>query len=139
MNDHRRFQIFSRVPPASATAAPLLLDPVAAPAQANARTVTEPPTARILRAPPGVRISPNVLMGLAPAAAPAAPAATPGGEAVLNLNIQYTDATIFNPATGQKDAVKLRSYRDARVQHRRRYRSWRRPWRSFQARRSASR
>ena len=49
MNDDRRFQIFARVLLTSATAAPLLLDPVAASAQGNARTVTEPPTARILR------------------------------------------------------------------------------------------
>jgi FtsP/CotA-like multicopper oxidase with cupredoxin domain len=34
------------------------------------------------------------------------------GEAILNLNIQYTEAKIYNPATNTDDSVKLRSYRD---------------------------
>jgi FtsP/CotA-like multicopper oxidase with cupredoxin domain len=98
------------------TPAMLLLETGTASAQANPRLVVEPPTARILRVPPGTRIPPDVRRGMAPMAAGPAPGApaTPGGEAVLNLNIEYTDATIFNPATGQPDKVKLRSYRDVR-------------------------
>jgi L-ascorbate oxidase len=95
----------------------LLSSSVTVMAQGSGRTVAEPPTARILRAPPGVR--PGALPQ--PLGTPAAPA-TPGGEAVLDLNVNYTPkpgtsetATIFNPATGQYDAVKLRSYRDARA------------------------
>ena len=42
------------------------------------------------------------------------PAATVGGEAILDLNIEYSAAKIYNPATDQFDSVKLRSYRDAR-------------------------
>jgi L-ascorbate oxidase len=90
----------------------LLSGSVTAAAQGSGRTVAEPPTARILRAPPGARLTPGLLPQ--PLGTPAAPA-TPGGEAVLDLNVDYTPATIFNPATGQQDAVKLRSYRDARA------------------------
>jgi FtsP/CotA-like multicopper oxidase with cupredoxin domain len=92
----------------------LLSGSVTAIAQSSGRTVVDPPTARIVRAPPGARVTPGALpqeLGT-----PAAPA-TPGGEAVLDLNVDYSPATatIFNPATGQDDAVKLRSYQDARA------------------------
>jgi FtsP/CotA-like multicopper oxidase with cupredoxin domain len=50
----------------------------------------------------------------ADAAAAAAPraAVSAGGEAVFDLNIQYTEATIYDPGTNQRNSVKLRSYRD---------------------------
>ena len=115
MNDDCPSCLQARVLLVHAATALLLLDTTAALAQTTERRiVVEPPSARILRAPPGVRIPPNVRSGAIPMAAPAAPA-TPGGEAVLNLNIEYTPATIFNPATGQADAVKLRTYRDVRA------------------------
>src|SRR5262249_33919268 len=37
-----------------------------------------------------------------------------GGEAAFELNIQYTEAKIYNPGTDQYDSVRLRSYRDVR-------------------------
>jgi L-ascorbate oxidase len=76
-----------------------------APAQGVERIVTPPPAATILRARPGVPEDAITSLGLPPAF---------GGEAVLDLNIQYTDAKIYNPGTNQYDAVRLRSYRDAR-------------------------
>ena len=69
-------------------------------AQDTKRVIADPPTASILRPRPGI-----------PTLDASAP--TVGGEAILDLNIQYSDAKIFNPGTGQFDAVKLRSYRDA--------------------------
>jgi L-ascorbate oxidase len=92
----------------------LLSGSVTAIAQSSGRTVADPPTARILRAPSGARVTPGALPQ--PLGTPAAPT-TPGGEAVLDLNVDYSPATatIFNPATGQDDAVKLRSYQDARA------------------------
>ena len=36
-----------------------------------------------------------------------------GGKALVDINIVYTEATIFNPETNQNDRVRLRSYRDA--------------------------
>jgi hypothetical protein len=58
-------------------------------AQSAERIVTPPPVAQILRARPGVsRQAAPFALG-----APAAP----GGEALLDLDIVYTDATIYNP------------------------------------------
>lgn len=107
MNDDLRRPIRLLLLPATAA---LLLNVSAALAQGSLRTVVDPPTARGLRAPPGVRVAPNAIV---PEAIPGAPV-TPGGEAVFDLNIVYTDAKIFNPGTGLYDNVKLRSYRDAR-------------------------
>lgn len=56
---------------------------------------------RLLQPPPGMTILRN----------------TPGvlpGEAALDLAIRYTDGLIYNPATGQDEAVRLRAYRDMR-------------------------
>jgi L-ascorbate oxidase len=74
---------------------------------AQERTVTEPPNAQIERVRPGAG-TPSPA-----AAAGAALSIVSGGEAVLDLNIQYTQAKIYNPGTDQYDQVKLRSYRDA--------------------------
>jgi FtsP/CotA-like multicopper oxidase with cupredoxin domain len=38
-----------------------------------------------------------------------------GGEKQLDLNIVYTDSTLYNPGTGRKDRVRLRSYAGASV------------------------
>lgn len=73
-------------------------------AQGAERIVTPPPAAQILRARPGAGPTPFAL-GAPPVV---------GGEALLDLNIVYTDATIYNPGTDKYDAVRLRSYRDAR-------------------------
>ena len=73
--------------------------------QDSERIDTPPPTAQIMRARPDIALSAPEL------AARGVPAAV--GEAALDLNIEYTDAAIFNPATGKYDAVHLRSYRDA--------------------------
>ncbi|MHC2282128.1 L-ascorbate oxidase [Bradyrhizobium diazoefficiens] len=70
------------------------------------RIVTPPPAAQVLRARPAT----NPLALDAIIAGP--PLAI--GEAEIELNIDYTDSKIYNPATGQYDAVKLRSYKDAK-------------------------
>jgi FtsP/CotA-like multicopper oxidase with cupredoxin domain len=44
-----------------------------------------------------------------------APAGASVGEAVLDLDVRYTDGTIWNPATGRFDAVRLRSYQGTGV------------------------
>jgi L-ascorbate oxidase len=118
VNDDCRSRLHERFSLVHAAMAILVLNTGAALAQADQRrTVVEPPAARILRAPPGVRIAPDVRRGAVPMLESVAPAGatTAGGEAVLNLNIEYTPATIFNPATGQADAVRLRTYRDVRA------------------------
>src|SRR5262249_34802720 len=76
-----------------------------APAQAPAapRLVTDPPKAALRR--------PQAAVG--PALAGARGQVPPSHEAFLDLNIQYTRASIYNPGTGQNDTVNLRSYRDA--------------------------
>jgi FtsP/CotA-like multicopper oxidase with cupredoxin domain len=74
-----------------------------APAQGAERIVVPPPAAQVLRTRP----APSALE-----AAPVAPVI--GGEALLDLDIIYTDATIYNPGTDRNDAVRLRTYRDAR-------------------------
>jgi L-ascorbate oxidase len=70
------------------------------------RIATPPPAARVLRARP-----PGHLMSLAPLAGPSAAAVA--GEARIDLVVDYTESKIYNPATGQDDLVRLRSYRDA--------------------------
>jgi FtsP/CotA-like multicopper oxidase with cupredoxin domain len=73
-------------------------------AQGSDRIVFAPPAARTLRTQQGVAPTPLAL-GIQAAV---------GGEAQVELNITYADATIYNPATNQDDPVRLRSYRDAR-------------------------
>ena len=74
--------------------------------QRSERIATSPPLAQIVRTPPSV--------GVAPTRTPVQPAI--GGVAELDLDIDYTDGTIFNPATNQNDQVRLRSYRDVHQQ-----------------------
>lgn len=71
-------------------------------AQGVDRIVADPPVAKALRT--------------APAGAATTLSLTPtfGAEAVFDFNIQYTKATIYNPALDQQDNVELRSYRDVR-------------------------
>ncbi|MEY9632187.1 L-ascorbate oxidase [Bradyrhizobium japonicum] len=77
--------------------------------QATERIAVDPPVANIERLSPHVGAPAPTAAGAPSRAAPVA-----GGEAVINLNIQYTDARIFNPGLNQYDSVKLRSYRDVR-------------------------
>jgi L-ascorbate oxidase len=85
---------------------------------AMARPATAQDSARMLSPPPEATIQ-RILPGGAPAARPGLTAnlgaAQPvaGGEASLDLDIVYTDSTIYNPATNRRDTVHLRSYRDA--------------------------
>jgi FtsP/CotA-like multicopper oxidase with cupredoxin domain len=74
-------------------------------AQGRERIVAPPPQARIQRARPET---------LAPAIATAPTPVSRPGEALFDLNVQYTEAKIYNPATDSEDAVRLRSYRDVR-------------------------
>jgi L-ascorbate oxidase len=79
------------------------------------RLLQAPPVAQIMRpnAPAAVAVRPEALERLpGPLAVPSP--VPPAGEAFLDLDIVYTDATIYNPATNKDDAVHLRSYRDAR-------------------------
>jgi FtsP/CotA-like multicopper oxidase with cupredoxin domain len=69
-------------------------------AQSANRIVTPPPVAQIRR--PGAGPSPFAAGNVISTA----------GEAFVDLNITYTDATIYNPETNRQDPVKLRSYRD---------------------------
>jgi L-ascorbate oxidase len=75
--------------------------------QGRERVVVSPSQARIQRARPE-------LMDLSTMMTPAPVVRANAGEAILDLNIQYTEAKIYNPATDTDDFVKLRSYRDAR-------------------------
>jgi L-ascorbate oxidase len=76
-----------------------------APAQPAQRIVTPPPVAQALRGQAN-----SNLLTLGPLLS--APLGSIG-EAVFDLNVEYTDSKIYNPATGKYDAVHLRSYRDA--------------------------
>ena len=75
-------------------------------AQDAARILSTPSVAQTLRVVPGLPRAPSLA-----AAAPGAAGRI--GEAAIDLDIEYTDATIYNPATGRRDAVRLRSYRDS--------------------------
>jgi L-ascorbate oxidase len=75
------------------------------PAPSAQRIVAPPPVAQALRG----RADSNLLT-LGPLLS--APLGSVG-EAVFDLNVEYTDSKIYNPATGHYDAVHLRSYRDA--------------------------
>jgi L-ascorbate oxidase len=85
-----------------------LAAPTTAQAQNAERVVADPPLA-VLRAAlaptPSAYVHAEVL-----APAPATPGAP---EVYLNLDIQYADSTIYNPATGANDPVRLRTYVDA--------------------------
>src|SRR5216684_4946735 len=74
--------------------------------QDAARILSTPPVAQTLRILPG---APNLAVPSLAAAAPGAAGRI--GEAAIDLDIDYTSATIYNPATGRRDAVRLRSYR----------------------------
>lgn len=74
-------------------------------AQVMDRIVTAPPAATILRTRPGERRETTTNLAVTPSFA---------GEAVLDLDIRYTDAKIYNPGSGQDDAVRLRAYHDMR-------------------------
>ncbi|MCZ4093457.1 multicopper oxidase domain-containing protein [Sinorhizobium psoraleae] len=70
------------------------------------RIVTPPPAAQVLRARPGISpFSLDTLIAGPPAAS---------GEAVIELDIDFTESKIYNPATDQYDLVRLRSYRDTK-------------------------
>jgi L-ascorbate oxidase len=101
------------------TALALLVEGQPAAAQNSpARILTAPPVALMARGAPGAPpplASPRANLNVLAKAIPGAPVTPNAGEAYLDLNIMYTDSTIFNPATGRLDAVHLRSYRDARA------------------------
>jgi len=66
---------------------------------------------QILRNPPTLQRSDSAKpANLAEAAAPAGLTAKAGGERALDLDIVYSDNSLFNPATGLRDRVHLRSY-----------------------------
>jgi FtsP/CotA-like multicopper oxidase with cupredoxin domain len=69
-------------------------------AQSGARVVMPPPVAQVQRP------------GAAPTPLAAGNVISSGGEALVDLNITYTDATIYNPETNRDEPVHLRSYRD---------------------------
>jgi L-ascorbate oxidase len=79
-------------------------------AQDSSRVVTEPSTAILRSAPAAAAPHAHVLTEAAPAPAAAPPGAP---EVYLDLNVQYADSTIYNPATGRNDPVRLRTYTDA--------------------------
>jgi L-ascorbate oxidase len=87
------------------SAGPIYAQAPAQPAQPAQRILTPPPVAQALRG----RADSNLLT-LGPLLS--APLGSVG-EAVFDLNVEYTDSKIYNPATGHYDAVHLRSYRDA--------------------------
>ena len=87
-------------------------------AQTNSqRLLQAPPVAQIIRpnSPAVVAVRPEALERLPRSLAVPSPVPH-AGEAFVDLEIVYTDddATIYNPATKQDDAVHLRYYRDAR-------------------------
>jgi L-ascorbate oxidase len=85
--------------------------PSAVLAQDASRVLTEPSLAILRSAPAAAAPHAHVLTEAAPAPPPAAP---PGAsEVYLDLNVQYADSTIYNPATGRNDPVRLRTYVDA--------------------------
>lgn len=73
-------------------------------AQATDRTVHNPPLIDVRR---GEQPKINLLAAPAPASMTT--------KATLDLNVTYTDSTIYNPATGRADRVRLRSYTGAGV------------------------
>jgi len=95
----------------SVLAAACALGPAAVHAQAPARIaqriVTAPPAAQALRSRAG-----SNLFSLSLGPLLSAPLDNVG-EAIFDLNIEYTESKIYNPATGREDTVRLRSYRDA--------------------------
>jgi L-ascorbate oxidase len=63
---------------------------------------------RVLSNPPPLQIQQGTQPTTTLLAAPAPPAMV--NKKTLDLNIQYTNSAIYNPATGRNDKVKLRSY-----------------------------
>src|SRR5688500_5512844 len=84
----------------AATAAPFLTD--AASAQAGTE-MTDPPAIE------GQREAPPVRLQGAPATGPS--------EQTFKLDIEYVEGSIFNPATGRPDRVRLRSYTSPDAPH----------------------
>jgi hypothetical protein len=68
---------------------------------------------RIVTNPPMLEIQQGTLPKSTLLAQPAAPRMT--GKKTLDLNIVYTESSIYNPATGRADKVKLRSYTGANM------------------------
>ncbi|HEY6258924.1 MAG TPA: multicopper oxidase domain-containing protein [Xanthobacteraceae bacterium] len=69
-------------------------------AQNSERVAAPPPVAQVRRP------------GAGPTPLAAGNVISVGGEALVDLNITYTEATIYNPETNRNDPVRLRSYRD---------------------------
>jgi FtsP/CotA-like multicopper oxidase with cupredoxin domain len=77
------------------------------------RILTSPPVAQIFNIGPNGTASARSPL-TTPSLAARLPSGLPAGrERSLDLDITYTDSTIYNPATNRQDAVHLRSYRDA--------------------------
>lgn len=77
------------------------------------RILTPPPMAQIFRVgPSGAASASSPLSTLTLSTRQPSDLLT-RGEFSLDLDITYTDSTIYNPATNRQDAVHLRSYRDA--------------------------
>lgn len=85
---------------AAQTAAVAPADP-----QTDDRAVINPPLIELYR---GAKPR-GTLLGLPPEVT------RRGGEVSLDLTIGYTDSAIYNPATGRKDKVRLRSYAGAAI------------------------
>jgi FtsP/CotA-like multicopper oxidase with cupredoxin domain len=79
-----------------------------APAQILQRIVTPPPAAQALRG----GTNSTLLFSQSLGSLLSAPLGSIG-EADFDLNVEYTESKIYNPATGHYDVVRLRSYRDA--------------------------
>jgi Multicopper oxidase len=63
---------------------------------------------RIVASPPLLGVQRGVLPKTTLLAAPAGPRMTT--KKALDLNVVYTDSSIYNPGTGRADKVRLRSY-----------------------------
>jgi L-ascorbate oxidase len=100
----------ARMKPAVRYALPTLLLTTAAFAQAAERVDAPPVAAAIKRSAEMVRKGAALDTGTVGLQGRRLPAAAPH-EARLSLDIDYTESTIYNPATGAYDRVKLRSYR----------------------------
>src|SRR5262245_18859591 len=72
-------------------------------AQPRERFVKPPPEAQVLRGQAVIK----------PLATQAPTVTSAAGEAVIDLVIDKTDATVYNPTLNTNDKVSLRSYRDA--------------------------
>ena len=78
------------------------------------RILAPPPVAQILRIAPNGTTSATPSLSNLNAIVREPLGLSSSGEVGLDLDITYTKSTIYNPATNRSDAVRLRSYRDAR-------------------------